>query len=64
MRRTLPIDTLTILIPFCLHVAVACWVQTYFAWRVSDLGRNTFWKSVAVVILMVRTQRTVLAYDI
>ncbi|KAN0118011.1 hypothetical protein V8E52_005598 [Russula decolorans] len=30
---------------------IACWVQIYFAWRVWALGRNMFWKSVAVVIL-------------
>lgn len=30
---------------------IACWVQTYFAWRVLSLGRNMFWKSVAVFIL-------------
>lgn len=31
---------------------IACWVQIYFAWRVSALGHNTFWKSVAAVILV------------
>jgi hypothetical protein len=26
----------------------------FFAWRVWALGRNTFWKSIAVVVLVVR----------
>ena len=35
-------------------VAVACWIQMFFAWRIWTLGHNTFWKSVVVVILVVR----------
>ncbi|KAF8481647.1 hypothetical protein DFH94DRAFT_403233 [Russula ochroleuca] len=32
---------------------IACWVQIFFAWRVWTLGHNTFWKSVAVIILVI-----------